>query len=95
MPSTKNLPLPLPVLTGRQPVLYCCLTVLPKSVSKYLREIRKYFVKIQNPLKNPAGRSIEEKKSGVDLKIWLFLAILVVGLLLAGGGLVTKSVEER
>ena len=61
MPSTKNLPLPLPVLTGRQPVLYSCLTVLPKSVSKYLREIRKYFVKIQNPLKNPAGRSIEER----------------------------------
>ena len=61
MPSTKNLPLPFPVLTGRQPVLYCCLTVLPKSVSKYLREIRKYFVKIQNPLKNPAERSIEER----------------------------------
>ena len=59
MPSTKNLP--FPVLTGREPVLYCCLTVLPKSVSKYLREIRKYFVKIQNPLKNPVGRSIEER----------------------------------
>ena len=82
MPSTKNLPLPFPVLTGSEPaVLYCCccMTVLPKSVSKYLREIRKYFVKIQNPLKNPAGRSIEER----GFKIWLFLAILVVVVLLA------------
>ena len=38
---------PFPVLAGRrEAVLLHCLTVLPQSVSKYLREIRKYFVKI-------------------------------------------------
>ena len=86
MPSTKNLPLPLPVLTGPEPAVlcccYCCLTVLPKSVSKYLREIRKYFVKIQNPLKNPIGRSIEER----GFKIWLFPAILGGATWWCGGG---------
>ena len=51
MPSTKTPLVPFPVLTGCELVL--CFP--SKSSSKYLPEIRKYFVKIQNPRKNPAA----------------------------------------
>ena len=58
MPSTKTPLVPFPVLTGCELVL--CFP--SKSSSKYLPEIRKYFVKIQNPRKNPAAARSDRER---------------------------------